>query len=173
MCLSQKCVSHVGDAPTIKSLPSLDSPVGLRQTVSVLAWNTIKENRFPVWCQDTCNSISTKPNLPETKIKPDSLRRSFSLWFYWLWSSPSIFKRSQANWWVHWLVQNKKKNPISRNTIQSFLFLRLCQAEVPAYLRKILTPSLTFASCLVTLIILCSFNAFDCDVMWTYLCRTR
>lgn len=134
MCLSEQCVSHVSDALTIKPLPSLDSAVGLRQPVSVLAWNTIKENGFPVWCQDTCNSISTKPNLPETKIKPVSLRRSFSLKFSRLWSSPSIFKRSQASGWVHWLHNLKKQKTWSAGiwfshsgfwacTRQKFLFI--------------------------------------------------
>lgn len=133
ICLNQKCASHVGDAPTIKLLVSLDSPVGLRQTVSVLAWNTIKENRFPVWCQDTCNSISTKPNLPETKIKPvygRAFPSSFSVFDHRPASSNAA---RQSDGFI-----DSFRIKTSRKTIQSFLFLDLCQAEVRVYQREIL-----------------------------------
>lgn len=63
------------------------------------------------------------------------------------------------------LGKKKKKNLISRNMIQSFWVLSLCQAEVPVYYRKILILPLTFASCLVSSIISLSFYAFYCDVI--------
>lgn len=139
VCLNQRCASHVGDAPTIKPFVSLDSPVGLRQTVSVLAWNTIKENRFPVWCQDTCNSISTKPNLPETKIKPvwgRAFPSSFSVFDHRPASSNAA---RQSDGFI-----DSFRIKTSTKTIRAFLFWGLYQAEVHVHQREILRPSPEF-----------------------------
>lgn len=62
----------------------------------------------------------------------------------------------------------KKKTLISRNMIQSFWVLSLCQAEVPVYYRKILILPLTFASCLVTSI-LCLHLWCHCELRFVAL----
>lgn len=148
VCLNQRCASRVSDAPTITPFVFLDLPVGLRQTVSVLAWKTIKENRSPVWCQNTCNSISTKPNLPQRKIKP-IWGRAFPSSFCCLWSSPSIFKRSREIRWVQWLVQNKNQQeddpvllvfgPLSCRSLCLFIYCLYVWCHVNLYLLHVHT----------------------------------
>lgn len=129
-----------------------------------------KKTGSPVWCQDTCNSISTKPNLTETKIKPPHRGGAFPSSFTDFDHHPAS---SNAAGQSDGFIDSLRIKTPDQQEYDSVLLVSeplpgrswsLWKGDFPLDFEGI------FILCLVAFITSSSFNAFNCDVMWTYLC---